>query len=104
MLEAEHGGLDLTQQPVSAFDNALAQFDRAAKIIKLTSDQVAIIKEPRRITEVKLPIRMDDGTIRVFKGYRVQHNLARGPAKGGVRFHPDVSLDEVKALAFWMTF
>jgi glutamate dehydrogenase (NAD(P)+) len=88
----------------SAFDNALAQFDRAAKIIKLTDDQIAMIKEPKRITEVKLPVRMDNGTIGVFKGYRVQHNIARGPAKGGVRFHPDVTLDEVKALAFWMTF
>ncbi len=88
----------------SAFDNALKQFDRAARIIKLTPDQVAIIKEPRKITEVKIPVRMDDGSVRIFKGYRVQHNIARGPAKGGVRFHPDVNLDEVKALAFWMTF
>ena len=92
------------KQPVSALDNALVQFSRAAEIIKLTSDQVAVIREPRRIVEVKLPVRMDDGSIKVFKGYRVQHNVARGPAKGGVRFHPDVSMDEVKALAFWMTF
>ncbi|MBE7483402.1 MAG: Glu/Leu/Phe/Val dehydrogenase [Polyangiaceae bacterium] len=90
--------------PASAFDNALVQFNRAAKIIKLTADQVAVIREPRRIVECKLPVRMDDGSIHAFKGYRVQHNIARGPAKGGVRFHPDVSLDEVKALAFWMTF
>jgi glutamate dehydrogenase (NAD(P)+) len=88
----------------SAFDNALAQFDRAAHIINLSPDQVAVIREPKRITEVKLPVRMDNGQIRVFTGYRVQHNVARGPAKGGVRFHPNVSLDEVKALAFWMTF
>ncbi len=88
----------------SAFDNALAQFDRAAQIIKLSADQIAVIREPKRITEVKLPVRMDNGSIRVFTGYRVQHNVARGPAKGGVRFHPDVNLDEVKALAFWMTF
>jgi glutamate dehydrogenase/leucine dehydrogenase len=88
----------------SAFDNAIKQFDRAAKTINLTPDQVAMIKEPRKMTEVKLPIRMDDGSIRVFTGFRVQHNIARGPAKGGVRFHPNVSLDEVKALAFWMTF
>jgi glutamate dehydrogenase (NAD(P)+) len=90
--------------PISAFDNAMVQFNRAAEAIKLTSDQVAIIREPRRIVEVKLPVRMDNGRIRSFKGYRVQHNIARGPGKGGVRFHPDVSLDEVKALAFWMTF
>lgn len=90
--------------PASAFDNALAQFDRAAQIMKLSPDQIAIIREPRRITEVKLPVRMDDGSITTFKGYRVQHNIARGPAKGGVRFHQDVNIDEVKALAFWMTF
>lgn len=94
----------LLKGPASAFDNALVQFNRAAKIIKLTADQVAVIREPRRIVECKLPVRMDDGSIHAFKGYRVQHNIARGPAKGGVRFHPDVSLDEVKALAFWMTF
>jgi glutamate dehydrogenase/leucine dehydrogenase len=94
----------LINGPLSAFDNALAQFDRAAKVIKLTPDQIAVVREPRRITEVKLPVRMDDGSVKVFKGYRVQHSIARGPAKGGVRFHPDVNLDEVKALAFWMTF
>jgi glutamate dehydrogenase/leucine dehydrogenase len=99
--EAGHPHLSEHQ---SAFDNALKQFDRAAKLIKLSPDQIAMIKEPRKITEVKLPIRMDNGSIGVFIGYRVQHSIARGPAKGGVRFHPDVNLDEVKALAFWMTF
>ncbi len=89
---------------VSAFDNALAQFDRAAKFIKLSDDQLALIRQPRRVTMVKLPVRMDDGRIQVFHGLRVQHSVARGPAKGGVRFHPQVTLDEVKALAFWMTF
>jgi len=89
---------------VSAFDNAMKQFDRAARILKLTDNQIAVIKEPRRITEVKLPVRMDDGSIEIFIGFRVQHNIARGPAKGGVRFHPDVDVDEVKALAFWMTY
>jgi len=88
----------------SAFDNALKQFDRAARTLKLTDNQIAVIKEPRRVTEVKLPVRMDDGTIKIFKGYRVHHNLARGPAKGGVRFHQDVNVEEVKALSFWMTF
>ena len=88
----------------SAFDNALKQFDRAAATLKLTENQIAVIKEPRRVTEVKLPVRMDDGSIEIFKGYRVQHNIARGPAKGGVRFHQDVNVDEVKALAFWMTY
>lgn len=88
----------------SAFDNALKQFDRAAKTLNLTNNQIAVIKEPRRVTEVRLPVQMDDGRVEIFTGYRVQHNIARGPAKGGVRFHPDVTLDEVKALAFWMTY
>ncbi|MBM3329578.1 MAG: Glu/Leu/Phe/Val dehydrogenase [Calditrichaeota bacterium] len=93
-----------TGSHLSVFDNALKQFDRAAGILKLTANQTAVIKEPRRIVEVNLPVRMDDGSIRIFKGYRVQHSIQRGPAKGGVRFHQDVSLDEVKALAFWMTW
>ncbi|OGF97797.1 MAG: hypothetical protein A2Z06_00610 [Candidatus Glassbacteria bacterium RBG_16_58_8] len=89
---------------ISAYENALKQFDAAARVLKLSPNQIAMIKEPRRVTEVLLPVRMDDGRIETFKGYRVQHNVARGPAKGGVRFHPDVSMDEVKALAFWMTY
>lgn len=91
-------------QPTTAFENAMKQFDQAAALLKLTASQTAMIKQPRKCVEVTLPIRMDDGTIQTFTGYRVQHNIARGPAKGGVRYHPDVNLDEVKALAFWMTF
>jgi glutamate dehydrogenase (NAD(P)+) len=98
------GTFGSTIQPQSAFENAMRQFDAASRILKLGPNQVATIKEPRRVTEVKLPVRMDDGRIEVFTAYRVQHNIARGPAKGGVRFHPDVNLDEVKALAFWMTY
>ncbi len=95
---------EIGKQKPSAFENALKQFDKAASILKLTENQIAMIKEPRKIVEGNLPVRMDDGSIKIFKGYRVQHNIARGPAKGGVRFHPDVNLDEVKALAFWMTY
>lgn len=95
---------EIGKQKASAFENALKQFDRAASILNLNENQIAMIKEPRKIVEVNLPVRMDDGSIKIFKGYRVQHNIARGPAKGGVRFHPEVSLDEVKALAFWMTY
>ncbi|MBI4126559.1 MAG: Glu/Leu/Phe/Val dehydrogenase, partial [Deltaproteobacteria bacterium] len=87
----------------TALENAMKQFDEATKILKLTPNQIAKIKEPRRVLEVALPIRMDDGRIEVFRGFRIQHNIARGPAKGGVRFHPDVNIDEMKALAFWMT-
>ncbi len=100
---ATHHGTD-GHQSQSAFDNAMKQFDQAAGILKLTASQTAMIKQPRKCVEVTLPIRMDDGTIQTFTGYRVQHNIARGPAKGGVRYHPNVSLDEVKALSFWMTF
>lgn len=92
------------KQTSSAFENALKQFERAAKILELNENQIAMIKEPRRIVEVNLPVRMDDNSIKIFKGYRVQHNVARGPAKGGVRYHPYVNLEEVKALAFWMTY
>jgi glutamate dehydrogenase (NAD(P)+) len=89
---------------MNAFTIAMRQFDEAAKILKLTDNQVAMIREPRRMTEVNLPVRMDDGSIRIFKGYRCQHSTVRGPAKGGIRFHPDVNPDEIKALAFWMTY
>jgi glutamate dehydrogenase (NAD(P)+) len=104
--ELSRGYLQRTEgvQNASAFENAMAQFDEAAQILKLTPDQVAMIRRPRRITEVTLPVRMDDGSIQTFTGYRVQHNTMRGPAKGGVRFHQNVTLDEVKALAFWMTY
>lgn len=106
-MQESHQDVNVAQYidpPISAFENALKQFDAAAQVLHLTPNQIAVIKEPRRVTEVQLPVRMDDGRIDVFKGYRVQHNLTRGPAKGGVRFHPDVNLDEVKALAFWMTY
>jgi glutamate dehydrogenase (NAD(P)+) len=88
----------------NVFENAMEQFDAAARILHLTQNQIAMIKEPRRATEVNLPVQMDDGSIRLFKAFRVQHSIIRGPAKGGIRYHPDVTLDEVKALAFWMTY
>lgn len=89
---------------LNAFEIAMRQFDEAARILKLTESQIAMIKEPRRMTEVNLPVRMDDGSIRIFKGFRCQHSIVRGPAKGGIRFHQDVSADEVRALSFWMTY
>jgi hypothetical protein len=94
----------LEEWSASAFEHALDQFDAAARRLKLTENQIAMTKLPRRTTEVLLPVRMDDGTIRNFRAFRVQHNMARGPAKGGIRFHQDVTVDEVKALAFWMTY
>ena len=94
----------LEEWRASAFSHALKQFDAAARKLHLSENQIAMVKEPRRITEAMLPVRMDDGTIKLFRAYRVQHNVARGPAKGGIRFHQNVNVDEVKALAFWMTF
>lgn len=86
------------------FQTAQEQFIKAAKKIRLSQDFINILKEPQEILEVSIPIKMDSGKIRVFKGYRVHHNNARGPYKGGIRYHPNVNLDEVKALAMWMTW
>lgn len=80
------------------------QFDQAADHLKLDSGLRQVLRTPKRQMVVSVPTRMDDGSIRVFEGYRVQHNIARGPAKGGIRYHPSVTLDEVKALAAWMAW
>src|SRR3990172_8807563 len=93
-----------TDIQVSTFENAMRQFDRAAGLLKLNPGLLNIIKRPRRSIILELPVAMDDGTYRLFKGYRVQHSIVRGPGKGGIRYHPDVNLDEVQALAAWMTF
>ena len=83
---------------------AQQQFDLAADRLDLDPGLRRVLREPRRELTVHFPVKMDDGTVQVFTGYRVQHNLGRGPAKGGIRYHQDVSLDEVKALAMWMTW
>ena len=89
---------------LNAYQIALEQFNRAATKLNLDADLAEILKHPKRQLTVSIPIRMDNGRVRVFEGYRVQHNVARGPAKGGIRYHPNVTLDEVKALAMWMTW
>ena len=89
---------------INAWEVAQRQFDMAAERLNLDPGLRAILREPRRALTVHFPVKMDDGTVRVFTGYRVQHNLGRGPAKGGIRYHQDVTLDEVKALAMWMTW
>ena len=92
-------------EPVAdALKTALSQFDAAADRLGLDDGMRMVLRHCKRELSVHFPVRMDDGTIGVFSGYRVQHNLARGPAKGGLRYHPDVSLDEVRALAMWMTW
>jgi glutamate dehydrogenase (NAD(P)+) len=80
------------------------QFDIAAEYLKLDAGLRQVLRTPKRIMEVSVPTKMDNGQLKVFTGFRVQHNIARGPAKGGIRYHPNVSLDEVKALAAWMTW
>ncbi len=80
------------------------QFDIAAEHLKLDIGLRQVLRTPKRIMEVSVPTKMDNGQLKVFTGFRVQHNIARGPAKGGIRYHPNVSLDEVKALAAWMTW
>ncbi|MEK7408883.1 MAG: Glu/Leu/Phe/Val dehydrogenase [Acidobacteriota bacterium] len=88
----------------TAYDVALENFEMAADALELSEDMRAMIKYPERILIVNVPVRMDTGEIKRFEGYRVQHNTARGPAKGGIRYHPEVTLDEVKALAMWMAW
>ncbi|MGZ6266043.1 MAG: Glu/Leu/Phe/Val family dehydrogenase [Candidatus Limnocylindrales bacterium] len=83
---------------------AQQQFDLAAVHLNLSHDLRKVLREPKRELTVHFPVKMDDGSVEVFTGYRVQHNLSRGPAKGGIRYHQDVSLDEVRALAMWMTW
>ncbi|MBT6691752.1 Glu/Leu/Phe/Val dehydrogenase [Candidatus Parcubacteria bacterium] len=87
---------------MNAYDNALRQLEKAAKLIKLDKEVVARLSAPEKVAMASLPVKMDDGSLQIFQGYRVQYNSARGPYKGGIRFHPQVDLDEVKALAFWM--
>jgi glutamate dehydrogenase (NAD(P)+) len=90
--------------PINAWQVAQRQFDLAAERLGMDPGMRRVLREPRRELTVHFPVTMDDGTVEVFTGYRVQHNLGRGPAKGGLRYHQDVSLDEVKALAMWMTW
>ena len=90
--------------PINAWEVAQQQFDLAADRLGLDPGMRLVLREPRREFTVHFPVHMDDGTVAVFTGYRVQHNLGRGPAKGGIRYHQDVSLDEVKALAMWMSW
>jgi len=92
------------QKDLNPLANAERQFEEAAALLNLPPGLKEVIKRPRRATIVSLPVAMDDGSLRVFTGYRVQHSIVRGPAKGGIRYHPDVSLEEVQALAAWMTW
>ncbi|HUY79269.1 MAG TPA: Glu/Leu/Phe/Val dehydrogenase [Ktedonobacterales bacterium] len=89
---------------LNPFVEAVTQFDAAADLLELDPELRAILRIPKRELTVNFPVRMDDGTVQVYTGYRVQHNINRGPAKGGIRYDANVSLDEVRALAMWMTW
>ncbi len=93
-----------TQSSENVWAMAQQQLDEVAKLTGLSEEIHLYLRQPKRVLEVSVPVRMDDGRFRMFTGYRVQHNMSRGPGKGGIRFHPDVTLDEVKALAMWMTW
>src|SRR6202012_1713964 len=92
------------REDLNPFRIAQIQFDLAAEYLKLDPGVRQILRTPKRVLEVSIPTKMDNGQIKVFVGYRAQHNVARGPAKGGIRYHPNVTIDEVKALATWMTW
>ena len=94
----------MPRENLNPFKIAQSYFEQAAERLKLDEGMGAILSTPKRTLTVSIPVRMDQGGYRVFIGHRVAHNMARGPAKGGIRFHPDVTLDEVKALASWMTW
>jgi glutamate dehydrogenase (NAD(P)+) len=89
---------------INPWQVAQQQFDLAAERLNLDEGMRRVLREPRRELTVHFPVQMDDGSVQVFTGFRVQHNLGRGPAKGGIRYHQDVSIEEVKALAMWMTW
>src|SRR5437879_8941112 len=92
------------REDLNPFRIAQIQFDMAAEFLKLDPGLRQILRTPKRILEVSLPTKMDNGQVKVLTGFRVQHNVARGPGKGGIRFHANRTLDEVKALAAWMTW
>lgn len=86
------------------FDNFVAVMDKAAGVMGISEEDYLTFKYPERELKVALPVRMDDGSLKVFEGFRIQHSTLRGPAKGGVRYHQNVNVDEVRALSAWMTF
>ncbi len=92
------------REDLNPFRISQIQFDLAAEYLKLDPGLRQVLRTPKRVLEVSIPTKMDNGQLKVFTGYRVQHNIARGPSKGGIRYHPNVTLDEVKALAAWMTW
>ncbi len=98
------GAQAAAREDLNPFNISQTQFQLAADALKLDESMRQVLRNPKRVLEVSVPTRMDDGSIKVFRGFRVQHSMTRGPAKGGIRYHPNVTLDEIKALAAWMTW
>ena len=94
----------MKEEKINPFEMARKQIDIAAKYLDLEPGLIGKMRNTKRELTVHFPIKMDDGTVKIFTGYRIQHNITRGPAKGGIRYHPDVDIDEVRALAMWMTW
>ena len=94
----------MSKSDLNAYEIAVQQFDRAAEYLDLKAGIREMLRKPKRELAVNFPVKMDDGSVEVFTGYRVHHSTVLGPTKGGIRFHPDVTLDEVRALAMWMTW
>src|SRR5665213_1817990 len=92
------------REELNPFRIAQIQFDMAAEYLKLDPGLRQILRTPKRVMEVAVPVKMDSGQTKVFTGFRVQHNIARGPAKGGLRYHPSMTLDDARALAMYMTW
>src|SRR5690242_6393911 len=95
---------EVKSAPINPYHMAVQQFELAAEKLNLSEDMREILRQPKRELSVNFPVRLDSGRIKTYTGYRVQHNVNRGPAKGGIRYGPEVTLDEVKALAMWMTW
>ncbi len=97
------GTITAAKRERDIYEEAIRRLDEAAKYTNIHAETIERLKHPKSILEVSVPVRMDDGSLRIFRGYRVRHDDTRGPTKGGIRYHPDVDLSEVKALALWMT-
>jgi len=91
-------------EKLSLFESGQVQLDEAAGMLNLEPGIHAILREPMRELYVSIPVRMDNGEVRIFKGFRVQYSNALGPCKGGIRFHPDETIDTIRSLAAWMTW
>src|ERR1700722_5450694 len=87
----------------STFDQAIVRLDKAFEYADINPEALERLKYPKAILQMSIPLRKDDGSLQIFTGYRVHYNDTRGPTKGGIRYHPNVTLEEIKALAFWMT-